>query len=228
MDEVIFIQPKIQAMTNRSEKPQTTTQLFGNPVQPLISPIFGSRAGRAQNVRQYLAAALDDNAPRPDAGSQTTEADTTHRSNVARNSYGVNGAGIKIGVLSDGVDTLAARQASGDLPANVTILSGQAGSGDEGTAMLEIVYDVAPGTQLYFATAFFGITSFAQNIKNLRAAGCDIIIDDVTYFNETAFQDGQAASVVSPGNAGVVVQAVNDVTIGSQAGAVFFVSRQFG
>ena len=34
--------------------------------------------------------------------------------------------------------------------------------------------------------------SFAQNIRDLRAAGCDIIVDDVGYFVETPFQDGQA------------------------------------
>src|SRR5436853_1796241 len=76
-------------------------------------------------------------------------------------------------------------------------------------------------TQLYFATAFNGITSFAQNIRNLRAAGCDIIVDDVFYFVETPFQDGQAASVVSNTNGGVVIQAVNDVTA---SGALYFSS----
>src|SRR5436853_7548863 len=76
-------------------------------------------------------------------------------------------------------------------------------------------------TQLYFATAFNGITSFAQNIRNLRAAGCDIIVDDVFYFVETPFQDGQAASVVSNTNGGVVIQAVNDVVA---SGALYFSS----
>ena len=52
-------------------------------------------------------------------------------------------AGMKVGVLCDGVDSLAALQASGDLPA-VTVLPGQAGSGHEGSAMLEIVHDLAP------------------------------------------------------------------------------------
>ena len=63
--------------------------------------------------------------------------------------------------------------------------------------MLEIVHDLAPGAQLYFATAFNGIAEFAQNILDLRAAGCDIIVDDVFYFVETPFQKGQAPSVVS-------------------------------
>src|SRR5207249_1642733 len=91
----------------------------------------------------------------------------------------------------------------------------------EGTAMLEIIHDLAPGAQLYFATAFNGITSFAQNIRDLRTAGCDIIVDDVFYFAETPFQDGQSSGVISNTNAGVIIQAVKDVTA---AGALYFSS----
>ena len=85
--------------------------------------------------------------------------------------------------------------------------------------MLEIVHDLAPDAQLYFATANTGITVFAQNIRDLRTAGCDIIVDDVFYFVETPFQDGQTAP--SNTNGGVVTQAVNDVTA---AGAMYFSS----
>ena len=46
---------------------------------------------------------------------------------------------MKIGVLSDGVVNLAASQALGDLPPTVTVLPGQVGTGDEGTAMLVVV-----------------------------------------------------------------------------------------
>ena len=121
-----------------------------------------------------------------------------------------NGSGIKIGVLSDGVTNLATSQATGDL-GTVTVLAGQGGSGDEGTAMLEIIHDLAPGAQLFFATAGGGIANFAQNIRNLRSAGCDIIVDDVGYFVESPFQDGQASGVISTNNAGLATQAVNDV-----------------
>ena len=87
--------------------------------------------------------------------------------------------------------------------------------------MLEMIHDIAPGAQLYFATAFTSITSFAQNIRDLRAAGCDIIVDDVGYYVETPFQDGQGPRVVSPTNGGVVTQAVKDV---AAAGALYFSS----
>jgi len=36
---------------------------------------------------------------------------------------------------------------AGDL-GTVTVLPGQTGSGDEGTAMLEIIHDLAPGAQI--------------------------------------------------------------------------------
>ena len=142
------------------------------------------------------------------AGSATWEGVAAHKAGAAH-SAGHTGAGTQICVLSDGVASLAARQASGDLPATITVLPGQAGSGDEGTAMLEIVHDMAPGASLYFATANPSAAQFATNIVALRTAGCDIIVDDVTYFNEGAFQDGPVA------------QAVNQVTA---AGALFFSS----
>ena len=112
----------------------------------------------------------------------TSEGDTAHRANVARRTHSVDGTGIGIGVLSDGVDTLAARQASDDLPDRITVLPGQAGRGDEGTAMLEIVHDLAPGAELYFAEAFGGQAQFAANIEALCEAGADVIVDDIYYF----------------------------------------------
>ena len=74
------------------------------------------------------------------------------------------------------------------------------GNSGEGTAMLEIVHDLAPGAQLYFATAWLGAASFANNIIALANAGCRVIVDDVGYFSESPFQDD------------VISQAVNTVT----------------
>lgn len=126
----------------------------------------------------------------------TSEGDVAHRADLLRSSNGIDGSGIAVGVMSDGVDTLAARQASGDLPGDVTVLPGQAGAGDEGTAILEIVHDLAPGAELLFATAFSGQASFAANILALRDAGADVIVDDVGYFAEGVFQDDVIADAV--------------------------------
>src|SRR6185295_10055846 len=47
-------------------------------------------------------------------GSRSSEGDVTHLAVAARAAFGVNGTGIKIGVLSDGVRNLAASQLAGD------------------------------------------------------------------------------------------------------------------
>ena len=137
----------------------------------------------------------------------TSEGDVAHRANSARTTHSVDGTGIGIGVISDGVRTLADRQATGDLPARVTVLPGQAGRGDEGTALLEIVHDLAPGAELYFATGSGGQAQMAANIEALCEAGANVIVDDIGYTNEAAFQDD------------IVAQGVNTAVAG---GCVFF------
>ena len=127
----------------------------------------------------------------------TSEGDRTHRADTARTTFGFDGTGVKIGIISDSVEALASLQNSEDLP-SVTVLPEQASSGtSEGTAMLEIVHDLAPGAQLFFATANGGQAQFAQNILDLSTAGCDVIVDDVSYFAEPVFQDGIIAQSVN-------------------------------
>lgn len=174
------------------------------------------KAARARRLRERLAAAVpgttqDRGATRSAAtgstGSVVSEGDKAHGADRARAGRGLSGIGITVGVLSDGVDSLAASVASKDLPPDVRVLA--AGSGDEGTAMLEIVHDVAPKAKLAFATANDTPEDFAQHIRDLRAAGADVIVDDILYFGESPFQDGPIA------------QAVADVT---RDGALYFSS----
>jgi hypothetical protein len=113
----------------------------------------------------------------------------------------VKGNGIKVGVLSDSASAaeVSALIASGDLAPNTTVIAGQSGEPgtDEGCAMMEIVQDMAPKAQLFFATADPDEPNFINNISLLAAAGCKIIVDDVTYFDEGAFQDGPVAQEVT-------------------------------
>ena len=122
----------------------------------------------------------------------TTQGDAVLKSRDLRNAMGVDGSGIKVGVISDGVEGIASRQASGDLPSDVTVLD--AGSGDEGVAMLEIVYDMAPGAKLYFHTCGEEITDFNSAIDELVNAGCTVIVDDIGWIFEPYFEDGPVAS----------------------------------
>ncbi len=219
-DSVYFIQPKMDYLLNDATKMPSAVDR--------IRAESGFNA-RAELVRAQLTRALanaDDNDKPIDpgfltsVGTRQSEGDVVHRANTARGAFNVDGTGVKIGVLSNGVASLTASQASGDL-GPVTVLPGQGGTGDEGTAMLEIVHDLAPGAQLFFASANGSPATFAQNIRNLRTAGCDIIVDDVFYFVETPFQDGQAPAIVSNTNGGAIEQAVIDVTA---AGALYFSS----
>ena len=230
MPEVNYVQPMQEAMTSQEDT---------GDAEPATDPERVSTTGpdfeeRERNLSEDIINAIEEfqlsSYNVGTSGVRKTEADATHRAALARNTYGVDGTGIKIGILSDGVRYLTAAQAAGDL-GPVTVLPGQSGTAagqcaatsscDEGTAMLEIVHDIAPGAQLYFATALGGAANFANNIRALRNAGCDIIVDDVFYFAETPFQDGQAPGVVSPNNQGAVAQAVADVTA---AGALYFSS----
>jgi subtilisin-like proprotein convertase family protein len=222
--DVDWIQPQQRAITARMPAPSST------PLAPASRK--AKRAAAIDRLRAALigkataARSEDGSAGRPifpfvagtGVGAVSSQGDVAHRSAVFRGLTGITGAGVKIGVLSDGVSHLATSQASGDL-GPVTVLPGQTGSGDEGTAMLELIHDMAPGAQLYFATAFTGLTQFAQNIRDLRTAGCDIIVDDVFYFVESPFQDGQ--TVTTNTNGAVVIQAVKDV---AAAGALYFSS----
>ena len=137
-----------------------------------------------------------------------SEGDTTHQAILARSTFGANGSGIKVGVLSDSCDGYTNLQEAGDLPA-ITILSGQSGipATGEGTAMLEIVNDLAPGATLYFASAGNGEAQYAANILNLWSNGCRVIADDEDYDDESPFQDG------------IIAQAVDRVTA---SGALYF------
>ena len=160
-----------------------------------------SVADRAITHREVLPPKYvsENAAPRVTDKVDTSEGDAAHDATGARATFGVDGTGIGIGVLSDGIGTLAERQASGDLPDSVVILAGHAGEdGDrEGTAMLEIVHDLAPGAHLYFATALGGAAQFAANIEALCEAGADIIVDDILYVSEAAFQDDVVARGVN-------------------------------
>jgi hypothetical protein len=139
-------------------------------------------------------------------GDATSEGDAQLRAGELRAGLGVDGTGVKVGVLSDSYDVAAGASkhaaddvASGDLPgaANpcghatpVQIVSENAAGTDEGRAMLQIVHDLAPGAALAFAHAPASITGFADNVRALRTAGANVITDDITYFAEPVFQPG--------------------------------------
>ena len=104
-----------------------------------------------------------------------------------------NGSGIDVGVISDSVNRvgtgLTQSYNAGNLPNPITVVE-DAGSGvDEGRAMLELIYDVAPGANLFFHSAY-GVSGHAAAFDRLRDQGVDIIADDIPNFSEPVFQQG--------------------------------------
>ena len=109
---------------------------------------------------------------------------------------------IEFGVMSDSANQIsggiAASQATGDLPTGagrITILADNNNSDiDEGRAMAELIYDIAPNYNFIFHEADGGRVDFANGYDELRAAGADIITDDFSYYSEPPFQDGVIAN----------------------------------
>ena len=84
-------------------------------------------------------------------GSTLTEGDAVHRANLVRAFSGLTGEGVKVGVISDGVDAWSSARSRGDLPSRIEINPNRDSEGHEGTALLEIVHDLAPDAELAFS-----------------------------------------------------------------------------
>jgi hypothetical protein len=159
--------------------------------------------------------------PSTNAGIVISQGDSTMRSYLVRKGYGLDGAGIKIGVISDSyntitdpsktysdpcaninqtsliVNTAAVDIINGDLP-NVTVIQDfPFKRTDEGRAMMQIVHDVAPGAQKYFKTGFFTAGYLAKTIEDLAALGIKVSTDDVTYADQPMLKDGVVAKSVN-------------------------------
>ena len=144
-------------------------------------------------------------------GLITSQGDTALRSFRARGVFGVDGQGVKVGVLSDSYNTKLGNPAADDVlkrdlpgltnpdhPTPVQVLQDYpfGTRSDEGRAMLQIVHDVAPGADLAFRTGFLGAVDFANGIRALEQAGCDVIVEDISYISEPFFRDGVVAQAV--------------------------------
>ena len=142
------------------------------------------------------------------AGRVTTEGDGIHRADLVRAFSGITGQGVKVGVISDGVD--AWRTISGrDLPSSIDIDPDLPGSGDEGTALLEIIHDLAPGAELAFSgpRTSLGMVNAILWLANdaFDGEGADVIVDDLGYYTEPYFEDGPVALAAADAVAGGAV-----------------------
>lgn len=133
------------------------------------------------------------------ADMTVSEGDTLLQADRAREVFDLDGSGVKVAVVSDGVDSLAQAQALGELP-EVKVL--RPGHGDEGTAMLELVHDLAPGASLAFTTGFNTSLEMIAHLEELTqyafgGSGVDVIVDDIMYLGQPAFEDGPLAKTIA-------------------------------
>ena len=154
-------------------------------------------------------------------GSRLEPGETALLANVAKATYGLDGTGVKVGVLSTSVNEydnpavpgigLAESYSTGDLSASnpVTVLkdfdtpTDPTFATDEGRAMLEQIHDIAPASSLLFYSGINGEVDFANGIHAPwpRAGAKYVIVDDLgCSSDEPFFQDG------------VIQQAINEVT----------------
>ncbi|MFH0966195.1 MAG: S8 family serine peptidase, partial [Methanobacteriota archaeon] len=127
------------------------------------------------------------------SGSKMTIGDVILKTDQLRNLTHTGGTNIPVGVISNGVIGLKNSQQSGDLPSEVLVL--KEGDRSEGTAMLEIIHDIAPDAPLIYADFGGGNEqSFVTAVENLIASGARVIVDDVGFLQVPYFEDGTLAS----------------------------------
>lgn len=110
---------------------------------------------------------------------------------------GATGAGVRVGVISDGVTGLTAARSQGAVPL-VTVVNddckaAKAGDCAEGTAMLELVHGMAPDASLAFCGAASALSVGDCLSRLADDFHADIVVDDLYSFDEPMFEDGPIA-----------------------------------
>ena len=138
------------------------------------------------------------------AGAVTSEGDSIHHAWDVRTDLNVKGDSVRVGVISDGCTNWNSSKTSGDLPADFDSTHftfggvNKMGCGDEGTAMMEIVHDLAPNADLYYYGALCDPAGSAAHIdaihRLVREKGCKVIVDDLNWWDQPMFEDGTPAT----------------------------------
>ena len=183
------IEVRISARTKPSFSSDFFEDFFSAPV---ADPVYGRIGGwiKSGNITRLAMQegilSLAVQIP-PRMSRITTEGDYILKAGEFRNISGLSGEGVRVGVISDGVDGLSDLIRIGKLP-EVQVLSDKVG-GDEGLAMLQIIHDIAPDATLLFHDRGESQIEFVRAMDKLIIHGCDIICDDITYV-EPFFEDG--------------------------------------
>jgi len=189
------LKANLEALSMDVETVNTTDSLISgylSPSQIDSLPNLLHFASATANIRPILR-----------AGKVPSEGPPIILANSFSASTGLNGAGQTIGIISDTANQynggLAESYSVGALNASkVNVLQDGPASGatDEGRAMMETAYDIAPGANLDFYTAGASPADMATAITSLAAGGSTSIADDVGFDDEPYFNDGLIAQAV--------------------------------
>jgi len=172
-------------------------------------------------------------------GLWETEGDEVLQAGPLREQMGADGSAVKVGVISDGVFGLLESVATGDLPGggkvcgnpdspttmtdvgvecrsfrsdgDITGGGDGSGAGAEGTALLEVVHDLAPGADLFFANAATTMELGQAQDWLADTVGVDVILDDLAAFNVGPYDGTSSVSLKTSSQVGKGVTYVNAV-----------------
>lgn len=126
----------------------------------------------------------------------------------ARTAFGVDGSGVRVGIISGsfgnaGAEAVAADVAAGLLPGPgnpcgfgtpVSILNDPpVGQDDEGRAMAQLVHGIAPGAEILFASDSAG---YPAAVDLLVANGASVIVDDVQGGEDRRYRTGPGEAAI--------------------------------
>jgi hypothetical protein len=140
-------------------------------------------------------------------GSVDTQGDSLLHASAFRRATGVTGKGVTVGVISDGDQHIADSQKSGDLPQNIWNDPKDAGgknnfsiasTGDEGTAMMEIVYDLAPGVDRLGFCGPQTSMDFITCLDDFKTSiSPKVIVDDLGFPGGAMFSDDDFMTAIA-------------------------------
>ncbi len=162
----------------------TNTATFDEPESSWMDKLFG--AAKAI-FNTFDSDETGNTIPSEGQGQFHTEGDRLIGSDVVRFDREVDGSGIRVGVISTGANGLTYAQVSGDVPANLPTFVDEFSYGGRGTAMLEVIHDIAPGAELSFASATDAQSLLAAITWLTDLQQVDIIVSDVTDYTAAMF-----------------------------------------
>ena len=167
----------------------TVEATAGELTEALVPPGSIAAVSGARGVEQVRAPYAAYTLAIESEGIETVEADAWHTA-------GATGSGAKVAIIDLGFAGIAGRQAAGELPAGLTTVDYCGGSLGHpevhGTAVAEIVHEMAPGAQLY-AICVDSEVDLATASAYVKAHGITIVNHSVGWYN-TSRGDGTGAA----------------------------------